>query len=160
MIIRSAVPEDLPEIARAEELSFPEAEAASRETIAGRLAVYPDRFRVAVEDGRIAACVNGMLTNEPDLRDEMYEDASLHDADGCWQMIFSVCTLPDCRGRGYASALLRRLIDDVRRERRRGLVLTCKEHMIGFYAALGFSDEGISGSAHGGAVWHQMRLTL
>ena len=48
----------------------------------------------------------------------------------------------------------------VRRERRRGLVLTCKEHMIGFYAALGFADEGISGSAHGGAVWHQMRLTL
>ena len=160
MIIRNAVPEDLPEIALVESLSFPAAEAGKKETIAGRLKIFPDRFRVAVEDGRIAACVNGMLTNEPDLRDEMYEDASLHDADGCWQMIFSVCTLPDCRGRGYASALLRRLIDDVRRERRRGLVLTCKEHMIGFYAALGFADEGISGSAHGGAVWHQMPLTL
>lgn len=160
MIIRNAVPEDLPEIARVERLSFPEAEAAGEDIIAGRLAVYADRFRVAEEDGRIAACVNGMLTDEPELRDEMYGNASLHDAGGGWQMIFSVCTLPEFRGRGYASALMRRLIEDVRAERRRGLVLTCKEHMTGFYAALGFADEGISDSVHGGAVWHKMRLTL
>lgn len=158
MIIRKAEPGDLDGIAEVERLSFPPAEAADRGTIAARLSVYPDRFRVAEQDGIIAACVNGMTTDEPELRDEMYADASLHASDGAWQMVFSVCTLPEYRGRGYAAALLRALIDDSRREGRKGLVLTCKDGLIGYYAALGFADEGISASAHGGAVWHKMRL--
>lgn len=41
-----------------------------------------------------------------------------------------------------------------------GPVLTCKEHLLHFYGKVGFVDEGISGSTHGGAVWHKMRLTF
>ncbi len=43
---------------------------------------------------------------------------------------------------------------------RKGLVLTCKEALIHYYAKFGFLDEGVSSSQHGGAVWHQMRLTF
>ena len=51
--------------------------------------------------------VNGMVTDEPDLRDEMYEDASLHNENGAWQMIFGVDTIPEYRCRGCAAALLK-----------------------------------------------------
>ena len=39
--------------------------------------------------------VDGFVTDTPDLTDEMYADASLHDAHGAWQMIFGVNTLPE-----------------------------------------------------------------
>ena len=81
--------------------------------------------------------------------------------DGAWQMIFGVNTLPEYRKHGYAGQLLRRAIDDARQQHRKGLVLTCKEHLLPYYAQFGFRDEGVSDkSTHGNVVWHQMRLTF
>ena len=91
----------------------------------------------------------------------MYENAALHNENGAWQMIFGVNTLPEYRQHGYAGELLRRAIDDARKQGRRGLVLTCKERLIHYYAKFGFVDEGVSEkSTHGNVVWHQMRLTF
>ena len=42
----------------------------------------------------------------------------------------------------------------------KGIVLTCKEHLIPFYSEFGFVDEGISLSTHGNVVWHQMRYEI
>ena len=57
--------------------------------------------------------------------------------------------------------LIRRAIDDAKLQGRRGLVLTCKERLIPYYAKFGFKDEGVSDkSTHGNVVWHQMRLTF
>ncbi len=158
MGIRTALPEDIYDIFKVEEESFPAAEQADMESLKQRLEIYPDHFWVMEDDGRIVSYVNGMVTDETELRDEMYKNAELHDENGSWQMIFGVCTLPGYRGRGCAGKLLRHVIDTARRDGRKGLVLTCKERLIGFYASFGFADEGISDSAHGGAVWHQMRL--
>lgn len=88
----------------------------------------------------------------------MYEDAALHDENGSWQMIFGVNTLPEYRKKGYASKLINHMIDSAKKEKRSGVVLTCKKELISFYSKFGFFDEGISESQHGGAVWHQMRL--
>ena len=41
-----------------------------------------------------------------------------------------------------------------------GLVLTCKDRLVHYYAGFGFVSEGVSGSTHGGVVWYQMRLTF
>ena len=54
--------------------------------------------------------------------------------------------------------LIRRAIDDAAVQGRKGLVLTCKEEKIHYYAKFGFVNEGVSSSVHGGAVWYQMRL--
>lgn len=104
--------------------------------------------------------VNGMATDEPHLRDEMYDDPSLHSPDGAWQMIFGVDTHPAFRRHGYAGMVLRRVIDDARNHGRRGLVLTCKDRLVHYYASFGFVDEGMSDSTHGGVAWHEMRLVL
>ena len=53
------------------------------------------------------------------------------------------------------------VIEDAKKQGRKGLVLTCKEKLIPYYAKFGFSDEGVSEkSTHGNVVWHQMRLTF
>ena len=62
------------------------------------------------------------------------------------------------RRRRRASRLMRSVIEDARDAGRDGLVLTCKEPLIGFYERFGYRDEGVCGSRHGGAAWHQMRL--
>ena len=157
--IRTATFEDLDAIAAVEAACFPAAEAATKEEFAGRLAHYADHFWLLFEDEKLVSFVDGFVTDTPDLTDEMYADASLHDAHGAWQMIFGVNTLPEYRKHGYAGQLLRRAIDDARQQHRKGLVLTCKEHLLPYYAQFGFRDEGVSDkSTHGNVVWHQMRL--
>ena len=105
--------------------------------------------------------MDGFVTNQKDLSDEMYEKASLHDEAGQWQMIFGVNTLPSYRKKGYAAKLLERVIDDAQSQNRKGIVLTCKDALVPYYAKFGFIDEGISEkSVHGGVRWHQMRLTF
>ena len=74
-------------------------------------------------------------------------------------MIFGVNTIPAYRRRGLAGLLLKRAIADAREQGRKGLVLTCKDHLVSYYAGFGFENEGISDkSTHGNAAWHQLRL--
>lgn len=158
MEIRNAVMADLDAIAAVEAECFPAAEAAERADFAKRLAVYPEHFWILTEDEKIIGFVNGMVTDEPDLADEMYENASMHKEDGRWQMIFGVNTLPAYRRRGYAEMVLKRVIEDAKKQGREGLVLTCKDKLLHYYGKLGFINEGISKSVHGNVTWYQMRL--
>lgn len=160
MEIRTAGMDDLEAVTAIEAACFPEAEAASRESFRARLEAFPDHFWLLWDGKELAASVNGLVTDVPDLTDEMFHDAGLHDPDGKWQMIFGVSTAPRYRRRGCAARLLERAIRDAREQGRAGLVLTCKERLLSYYAKFGFCDEGVSGSNHGGAVWHQMRLTF
>ena len=160
MEIRNATMDDLQAIAAVEAACFPAAEAATAEEFPGRLAHYAGQFWLLFEQGELVAFVDGFCTDTPDLTDEMYADAALHDENGAWQMIFGVNTLPRCRRRGYAGLLLQRAIADARAQGRKGLVLTCKEKLLHYYAKFGFVNEGVSGSTHGGVVWYQMRLDI
>ena len=144
-----------------EAICFPPEQAASPTTIAERMATYADHFwLIEDEGGMLLALVNGLCTHERDLTDEMYESPTMHDPDGAWQMILGVATAPAAQGQGLATRLLRTVIETTRVHGRQGLVLTCLDDLVPFYARLGFVDEGLSASHHGGVPWHQMRLTL
>lgn len=160
MEIRTATMADLAQIAQIEAVCFPAAEAATQESIARRLRHYPDHFWVLLDGGAMVGFVNGMVTDEPDLQDEMYENAAMHDENGAWQMIFGVDTIPACRRRGYAEQLLKHVIQQARAQGRKGLVLTCKEALLHYYGKFGFVSEGVSRSTHGDVLWYQMRLTF
>ena len=113
------------------------------------------------DEDLLIAFVDGFVTNQKDLTDDMYENAALHDENGDWQMIFGVNTIPEYRKNGYAGELIKRAIEDAKKQGRKGLVLTCKDRLVHYYAKFGFKDEGVSEkSTHGGAVWNQMRLTF
>ena len=152
---------DLAAVAAVEGACFPAAEAATEKDFAARLAVYPNHFWLLEEDdGTLVSFVNGLVTDEPLLRDEMYADASLHNEHGAWQMVFGVNTLPQYRRQGLAGQVLERVIADARAQGRKGCVLTCKDKLIHYYEKFGFQNEGVSASTHGGVVWYGMRLTF
>lgn len=39
------------------------------------------------EGEKLISFVDGMVTDEPNLTDEMYENATMHNENGAWQMI-------------------------------------------------------------------------
>ena len=158
MEIRKGTLKDLEAIAAVEAACFPAAEAATAEEFAERLQQYGDHFWLLWEGERLLAFVDGFCTDWPDLTDEMYADAALHDENGAWQMIFGVNTIPAYRKHGYAGELIKCAIEDARKQERKGLVLTCKDHLVHYYAKFGFENEGVSESEHGGVKWNQMRL--
>ncbi len=161
MIIRHATTQDIPAIAAVEALCFPPAEAATEKDFIERVRCYGNHFWLLFDETKLIAFVDGFVTDIPDLTDEMYAKASMHDENGAWQMIFGVNTIPDYRRQGHAERLLLCAIDDARKANRKGLVLTCKDRLVPYYAKLGFRDEGIStASTHGNVAWHQMRLTF
>ena len=65
MSIRHALPADVDTLAEIEAASYPPAEGASRQSIAGRVAVYPDCFWLLDEGGEVKAFVNGFVTDIP-----------------------------------------------------------------------------------------------
>ncbi len=159
MIIKYATKEDIAAIAAVEAACFPPAEAATEKEFIERVRYYGDHFWLMYEGEKLIAFVDGFVTDEPDLTDAMYENAAMHDEKGAWQMIFGVNTMPAYRRCGYAGQLIRRAIEDAGKQGRKGLLLTCKEPLIHYYASFGFEDEGVSDkSTHGNVEWHQMRL--
>ena len=160
MRIRTAALEDLAAVTAVEAACFPAAEAATRDEFAARLAVYPNHFWLLEEDGRLVSFINGLVSDEPTIRDEMFADAAFHNERGAWQMVFGVNTLPEYRRRGLAGEVMRQVIADARSQGRKGCVLTCKDRLVHYYETFGYRSEGVSASTHGGAVWYDMRLTF
>ena len=160
LCLRHATPDDLEAIEELETVSFPPEEAADRRRLQERLAIYPECFWLLFDERKLLAYSCGLATECRDLADEMYANASLHEKNGSWQMLFSVCTDPMHRGEGLAHHVLSEVIAESCARKRAGIVLTCKEALVPFYREFGFADEGVSDSTHGGQVWHQMRLHL
>ncbi len=160
LYVRTATLEDVDLIAAVEAECFPKAEAATREQFLERLTYYRDHFWLLFEGEQLISFVDGLATDDGDLNDHMYEDASLHDPQGDWQMIFGVNTVPAYRKQGHAARLLEYVIEETKKAGRKGLVLTCKDELVHFYGKLGFVLEGVSESVHGGVTWNQMRLTF
>lgn len=160
MEIRTATFKDLDAVSAVEAACFPAAEAATPAEFAERLRHYGGHFWLISDGEKLIGFVDGMVTDKADLSDDLYAQASLHNENGAWQMIFGVNTLPEYRRQGVAAALLERAIADAKAQGRKGLVLTCKDKLVHYYAKFGFVSEGVSESTHGGVVWYQMRLTF
>lgn len=160
MTIRHATMDDLEIITLIETTSFHKTEAAKKEEIKERIQLNGDFFWLLDDFGEVLAFVHGLPTNAVNLTDDMFHTPEKYDVNGAWLMLLSVATHPFHRYRGYAQRVMRQVIDDSREQGRKGLVLTCKDHLIPFYQKYGFKSEGKSDSTHGGAVWYQMRLTF
>ncbi|WP_173456442.1 GNAT family N-acetyltransferase [Ruminococcus flavefaciens] len=160
VIIRQADISDIDTVTELEKSCFPISEAADRTAFELRLRTYPECFWLLERDSQVISMINGMTTNAEDLCDEMYSGTDMYASDGKWLMLFGVATAPLYQKSGFASKLMERVIEDTKKQKRCGIVLTCKEKLIQFYSRLGFVSEGVSSSEHGGAEWYQMRLLL
>lgn len=160
LIIRKADISDLDNVTYLEQRCFPAAEAAGKKAFELRLRSFSQCFWLIEKDRQTISMINGMTTDSTDLCDEMYDGTYLYSPDGKWLMLFGVATLPEYQHTGFASLLMKRVIDDTQKQKRNGIVLTCKKELISFYAKFGYISEGISHSEHGCAEWYQMRLTF
>ena len=131
MLIRTAVPADAAALAEVEALCFPAAEAAPEQQFRDRLQAYAGHFWLMFDGETLISFVDGMVTDQPEYRKH-----------------------------GLAAQLLNRAIADARQQGRKGLVLTCKDKLVHYYAKFGFVNEGVSRSTHGNVAWNQMRLTF
>ena len=159
-MIRKVKIEDLDAVTKAEAACFPAAEAAGREAFKARIDTFPDCFFVAEERKKIIGFINGGVTDESTICDEMFEDVSLHNPKGAYQSIFGLDVMPEYRRQGVAAKLMETMIEDARRRGRKGLILTCKDRLLHYYETFGYVNNGVSASVHGGAVWYDMTLTF
>ena len=156
--IRSVTPADLDILTDIEAQSFPEAEKATRESFEKRLAVFSDHFLILEDAGRPVGLIDGMVTDQRTITDDLYEDATKHNPKGRYQSVFGLAVIPEYRRRGCGTMLLRAFVEYARGQGREGVIVTCKEHLIDFYGASGFRKVGLSASVHGGARWYDMEL--
>lgn len=161
MIIRKAFLNDLDTVSELEEICFPVSEAAPKTEFEERLKCYSDHFLLMFDGDRLVSLINGFVTDEPDLTDDMYKNAKWHNENGKWQMIFGVNTHPDYRKMGCAGTLINQFVNNAKDQNRLGVVLTCKEHLIDYYKKFGFACEGVTDkSTHGNNIWYQMRIVF
>ncbi|MFQ7538633.1 MAG: GNAT family N-acetyltransferase [Clostridium sp.] len=149
---------DIKELAALEACCFPKEEAADEQALRQRACAFPDSFLVMKRDGAVIGMINGCVSNASVIHDEMYADAALHDPYGAYQTVFGLDVHPAHQHQGYAGELMQALIETAKKERRTGMVLTCKKHLVGFYEQFGYRNMGVSASVHGGAEWYDMLL--
>jgi GNAT superfamily N-acetyltransferase len=150
--------EDLSRVAALEAASYPADEAASPERLGERVDVAADCFLVAEEDGRLLGFVCGTRSADPTLT---HDSMTQHVAHGPSLCIHSVVVDAALRRKGLGSRMLRAYQDHARTlagvER---LLLICKEHLLDFYAGVGFELVGPSAVVHGQDPWFEMRLGI
>ena len=157
--IRNVTCSDLEQVTALEKICYPSAEAASKEAFAYRIGAFPERFFVAEADGAIIGMVNGCASSQKTITDDLFEPQG-HEPHGKNQMIFGLAVHPNCQRQGIGAALMEHMIAYCRKTHMERVILTCKEAKLHYYAKFGFKNCGVSGSAHGGAVWYEMVLAL
>ena len=85
------------------------------------------QFLIAFDGDTPIGFIDGFVSDDEILTDEMFADASLYNPNGAWQMIFGLNTMPEYRNRGVGGKLIEAFIDLARKENRKGVILTCKE---------------------------------
>ena len=160
LTIRPATMADLDRCDAIESACFPPEQAASRSSIQNRIAAYPNYVLLGEVDGVIVGYAMGPVINKLTIDDEMFADTSCHSEANPYQSVFSLAVHPDDQRRGYGRLLLDALIEQARREGRKAVTLTCREHKVTYYESFGFRNHGVAGSVHGGVMWYDMILEL
>jgi len=160
MIIRRVELNDLDAITRLENVCFPKEEAATRASFEYRILTFPESFYVAVVNNEIVGIVNGCVTDQLVISDDLFEPEGGHNPNGKNQTIFGLLVDPGYQKQGIAASLMRHIMDVAKQAGREKMVLTCKEHLIKYYEGFGYVNHGVSKSTHGGAVWYDMVADL
>ncbi len=158
--IRPARLDDLDSVAAIEAACFPPAEAAGRGSLGERLAAFCHSFLVAEKEGRLVGFINGCVTAQRILTDDLYASTARHNDDAPNVMVFGLDVLPEEQHQGIAAQLMQAYIALARSRHKALITLTCKQRLVPFYEQFGYVCEGKSQSTHGGAAWYDMTVYL
>ncbi|ANE49103.1 GNAT family acetyltransferase [Paenibacillus swuensis] len=158
--IRNVKPEDLNQLSSIELQCFPEQKAATREAFQERIRLIPDSFWVAETNGIIEGFVNGPVTEEAYITDDLFTSTKENPPLGGHQTILGLAVPPHLQNQGIAAGLLKHLEQQAFMVKRQSVTLTCKEELTAFYERRGYINKGVSASNHGGIVWYNMTKEL
>ncbi|WP_019394542.1 GNAT family N-acetyltransferase [Priestia filamentosa] len=158
--IRNASLSDRPRLIEIENLCFSKEEASTPKTTKQRLQHIRDSFFVAEEDVTILGLVNGPVTGQEFITDDLFENITENPSFGGQQTILGLGVHPDFQSRGILAKLLAHLEKEACKRTRETVTLTCKEALISFYGKYGYINMGVADSAHSGVVWYNMSKRL
>lgn len=81
-------------------------------------------------------------------------DALLHNPNGVCQSVFGLNTVLEYQTQGIGGRLIETFIRLAREEYQKGIILTCKEEKIFYYAKVDFINKDESDSDHNGIKWY------
>lgn len=160
IVIRPADMADLEAVAAIEQACFLAAEAAGRECLQERLSAFRHSFLIAEKGGKPVGFINGCVTEQCILTDDLYQSTKLHDDAAANMMVFGLDVIPEERHQQIASQLMQAYITLARKRHKALITLTCKKKLIPFYERFGYICEGQSASTHGGAIWYTMTIYI
>lgn len=73
-------------------------------------------------------------------------------------MLLGLDVLPEYRGQGLATYIMKTYVEAERKKGRKKLILTCLESKVKMYEKMGYEDLGTADSSWGGEEWHEMCL--
>ncbi|KAH3732766.1 Polyamine N-acetyltransferase 1 [Pelomyxa schiedti] len=177
--MKAAREEQIDELYGLESTSYPEDEAAERDTMLMRMRVAPDCFRVLNSsdvtpdlvaslpptasiplEPTIIGFINGTLARGELTKETMHH----HDPDGTTLCIHSVVTRPSLRRHGIALWMLSQYLHHIASagscSHVNRVCLLCKPNLIGLYSRAGFGLMGPSPVQHGKEQWMLMSMPL
>ena len=157
VIIRHVVAGDLDACFTIESTCYT-TDAATREKIEKRIAIFPAGFLVAETNGLVVGMVNSGATDKDDITDDAFKDMTDHVHNGKHIVIFSLAVLPAFQGVGISRMLMEKFIAVSRDLEKEKILLMCKTGLISYYRKYGFHYAGKSKSTLGGFEWHEMYL--
>lgn len=161
-IIRQIRKEEAEQAAEIERICFPPNEACTYGQMKSRVMTAPELFLVAEEKktGKIAGFLNGLATDEGKFRDEFFQNAGLYNPDGANIMLLGLDVLPEYRGQGLATYIMKTYLEIEREKGREKILLTCLDSKVDMYKKMGYRDLGKADSTWGGEQWHEMCYDL
>ncbi|MDI4645895.1 GNAT family N-acetyltransferase [Cohnella hashimotonis] len=156
LVLRNVQPSDLAQLVRIENEGFSQEEAATKEAFAERIALIPDTFVVAEDEGEILGYINGPIIDRPYITDDLFKEIKENPEKGGYQSVLGLAVSEKARGQGVAKKLMDTWEELAKENAREGITLTCKEELIPFYEKQGFVNRGKSESQHGGVIWYNL----
>nr|WP_282917266.1 GNAT family N-acetyltransferase [Streptococcus canis] len=156
MLIRQVQESDWEAISAIEHDNFSPQEATTKEVIRERTRLISDTFLVALIDQKLVGYIEGPVIAKPILQDHLFHGVKENPQKGGYIAITSLSIDKAFQQQGIGIALLAAMKDLAVTQEREGIILTCHDYLIPYYEMNGFSNQGLSESEHGGAVWYQM----
>ncbi len=162
ILIRKAKLSDLDKLVEIENICFPEKERETRKIISERIETFNEGFLVAEVEQEIVAMINCCATNSDSINQEEFEKIMHFPSQvnsGKNQFLVSIEVLPEFQGNGIANLLLERMIMIAKENKKKKILLVCKEPLIELYKKIGFipnSDQ----IKYGNEKWFGMELEL
>lgn len=155
-VFRQALAQDAARCFQIETAAYEGDEAATLEKIATRIAQYPQGFLIMELEGEVIGFINSGCAHQVVMSDEDFKTLVGHDPLAANVVIMSVVIDPAHQGRGLASPMMARFVEQMRQAGKCSIHLMCKERHVGLYQRMGYRYVRPSESDHGGMAWDEM----